>query len=326
MAISKNRQQNTLFSTIVFKTLLILLPVALSAQIETKIDTTHIKIGEPIHYSLSVLSKNSSKIQLPVIGDTLSKHIEVINKKLDTVKEGNDYKLVQKLTLTSFDSGEFLIRSLPVVVNNDTLLSHSFQIQVDEVKIDSANLNGFPIKPIMEESYTWIDYLRKYKFEIALILVLVMATTTILWWLKHRKKLKQAKTFIQKTPYEEAMDALSVLDSKEYIKEGQIKPYYSDLSFLLRRYLGRNFNFSSFELLSDDLVEHFNDTNEISSNEISRLKQFLFDSDLVKFAKAKPDEDRHDFYRKWVEELIEITKPIEITEAEDDRNNQKGKK
>ena len=66
-------------------------------------------------------------------------------------------KLVQHLILTSFDPGEFLIRSLPIIVDNDTLLSSSFQIKVDEVVIDSANLAGFPIKPIMEEEYTWKD-------------------------------------------------------------------------------------------------------------------------------------------------------------------------
>lgn len=302
----------------------VLLPLFSIAQIDTKIDTAHIKIGEPIQYTLSVQLKDKSQLRMPVIGDTLSKHIEILDRKLDTLSDGNGKKIVQHLTLTAYDPGEYLIRSLPVLIDKDTLLSHSFQIQVDDVKIDSANLGGFPIKPIMEESYSWKDYLRKYRFELIMLLLLIVAGAAVWWWRKQMKNKNENKIQPVKTPYEEAMDALMNLDQKKYISKNQVKPYYSDLSFLLRRYLGRRFNFSSLELLSDDLVNHFRNSDELSTTEIENLKQFLFDSDLVKYAKATPNEDRHDFYRKWAEQLIEKTKPVEI--PEDDENNLKNEK
>lgn len=295
----------------------VLFPLFATAQIDTKIDTTHIKIGEPIQYTLSVQLKDDAQITMPNIGDTLSKHIEIIDRRFDTINDGNKKKLIQKLTVTSYDPGEFLIRSLPVIVGKDTLLSHSFQIQVDDVKIDSANLVGFPIKPIMDESYTWKDYLKKYGLQIGLLLLLILAGVAIWWWRRHLKQKEINQKFIIKTPYQEAMDALVRLDRQKYLHKNQIKNYYSDLSFLLRRYLGRRFNFSSLELLSDDLVSYFKESNDLSTNEIENLKQFLFDSDLVKYAKAVPGEDRHDFYRQWAEQLIEKTKPVEIPEEDE---------
>ncbi len=292
--------------------LFLLFSVFSFGQIDTKIDTMHIKIGEPIHYSLIVLLDGKTTVRLPEVKDTISFHIEILDQKIDTLFEGEKKKLVQHLTLTSFDPGEFLIRSLPVVVGDDTLLSHSFQIKVDEVKIDSANLAGFPIKPIMEEEYTWKDYWDKYwiYFAIGALVFLALLIVAILFLRDKKRKDIIAKT--PKTPYEEAKDALKNLDKKNYPAKGQINPYYSELSFVLRRYLGKVFHFSSLELLSDDLVNHFRKTTHLDKNQLDQLKEFLYESDLVKFAKAIPEEGRNEFYRKWVEDIVEKIKPLEL--------------
>lgn len=281
-------------------------------QIKTEIDRTQIKIGEPIHYKLTVLANSKDKIILPTVKDTLSFHVEVLEQKIDTVLNGEKKEFVQRLTLTSFDPGEFLIRSLPIVINLDTLLSNSFQIQVEDVEIDSANLQGFPIKPIMEEEYTWKDYWNQYWIYIVAGILVLLALLLIAILFLRDKKRKDQKSYVVKTPYEEAKDALKNLDKKKYLEKGQINPYYSELSYLLRKYLGRVYHFSSLELLSDDLVEHFKQTKELDETDTQKLKEFLFDSDLVKFAKAVPEEHLHAYYRKWVEDLVEKIKPIEL--------------
>lgn len=281
-------------------------------QIDTKIDTAHIKIGEPIHYTLTVPLHAKGRVTLPKLKDTLSFHIEILDQKIDTILMGEKKNLVQHLTITSFDPGEFLIRSLPIIINEDTLLSHSFQIKVDEVKIDSANLAGFPIKPIMEEEYTWKDYWDKYwlYFLVGALVFLSLLIVAILFLRDKKRKDILAKT--PKTPYDEAKDALKTLDKKNYLGKGQFNPYYSELSFVLRRYLGKVYHFSSLELLSDDLVDHFQKTTHLEKSEVDQLKEFLYESDLVKFAKAIPDETQNARYRKWAEDLVEKIKPLEL--------------
>lgn len=289
-----------------------LLPVFSFAQIDTKIDTAHIKIGEPVNYTLTIPFGAKDKIRLPELKDTLTFHIEILDQKIDTVLEGEKKKLVQRLSLTSYDPGDFLIRSLPVVINSDTILSKSFQIKVDDVKIDSANLQGFPIKPIMQEEYNWQDYWNKYWIYLVVGAVIFLALLIVAILFLREKKNKGEKTFTIKTPYEEAIDALKNIDKKKYLEKGQLYPFYSELSFLLRRYVGRVFHFSSLELLSDDLVNYFQKSTHLQKEDVEKLKEFLYDSDLVKFAKAVPDEQKHLFYRKWAEELIEKTKPMEL--------------
>src|SRR5690606_15915734 len=142
-------------------------------------------------------------------------------------------------SITSFDPGDFLIRSFPVVVNNDTLLSASFQIKVDDVVIDSANLGGFPIKPIMGEEYTWKDYWAKYWVYFVVGILIFIALLVVLILFLRDKKRKDEKSKIVKTPYEEAIESLKNIDKKKYIEKGQIYPFYSDLSYTLRKYVGR---------------------------------------------------------------------------------------
>lgn len=299
-----------------------------SAQIETEIDTAHIKIGEPIQYSLTVPIPPNKQVILPETQDTLSFHIEVLDQKIDTILDDEKKKLVQHLILTSFDPGEFLIRSLPVVVDGDTLLSASFQIKVDDVEIDSANLTGFPIKPIMDEEYTWKDYWDKYwiYFAVGALIFLILLIVAILFLRDKKRKDILAKT--PKTPYEEAKYALKSLDKQNYLQKNQFNPYYSELSYVLRRYLGRVFHFSSLELLSDDLIDYFRKTTHLEKEEIENLREFLYDSDLAKFAKTVPEKEKHDFYRKWVEDLIEKTKPLELEDetVQELRPNEKYRK
>lgn len=281
-------------------------------QVNTEIDTARIKIGEPIQYTLTVPFNSKDKIELPKLEDTLSFHIEILDQKIDTILDGEKKKLVQHLSITSFDPGDFLLRSLPVVVNDDTLLSASFQIKVEDVVIDSANLGGFPIKPIMEEEYTWKDYWDKYwmYFVVGALILIALLVVAILFL--RDKKRKDEKSRIVKSPYEEAIESLKNIDKKKYLEKGQIYPFYSELSFTLRKYVGRVYNFSSLELLSDDLVDYFRKTTHLDKEDLDRLKQFLYDSDLVKFAKSEPDEQMHAFYRKWAEDLIEKVKPMNL--------------
>lgn len=89
------------------------------------------------------------------------------------------------------------------------------------------------------------------------------------------------------------------------------------MSFIVRRYLGRVYNFSALEILSDDLVKYISTKQDILPEDIQKFKQFLYDADLVKFAKQQFDDSTNNIYRNWIEEFVERTKPLEIPENAD---------
>lgn len=297
-------------------------------QINTVIDTALIRIGEPIQYKLTVVASKEDRVVLPQHKDTLSFHIEILDQKTHTLSEGENKKWIQELKITGFDPGTFLIRSFPVVINGDTLLSRSFQVEILDVEIDSANLLGYPIKPIMDEEYTWKDYWNKYwLYFVGGTLVFIALLVVAVLFLKSKNR-KEENARIVKTPYEEAIESLKNIDKKKFLEKGQIYPFYSELSYTLRRYVGRVYHFSSLELLSDELVDYFRKSTHLTNEDLEKLKVFLYDSDLVKFAKAEPEEHQHIAYRKWVEELIEKIKPLELEDetAPEIRPNEKFRK
>lgn len=296
------------------------------AQVDTRIDKDHIKIGEQINYSIRVPLNPKSKVQLPILKDTLSYHIEILEQKIDTVIIKEKKYVEQKLIISSFEAGNFLIRSFPVIVGQDTLLSHSFDIKVDSVHLDPENKLGFPIKPILKEELTLKDYWEKYGIYVLFFLGILMILVLIYYIIKKKKKEKSKPEKI-KTPYDEVLSSLKALDKKRYLDKKEIYPFYSELSFILRRYIGRVYQFSSLEFLSDDLVEYLKKQPSFKSSDLKVLEQFLYDSDLVKFAKAIPEENKHEYYRKWIGELIEKIKPQELEDdkEEDESKTQKNK-
>ena len=95
-------------------------------------------------------------------------------------------------------------------------------------------------------------------------------------------------------PYKQAKLALSKLDEQLYFENQKIKEYYSDLTFILRKYLNEKVYDQSLESTTEELVTRLNllkDSKDVLIKKITikNIQQILKRADLVKFAKSKPD-------------------------------------
>lgn len=298
-----------------------ILQFSFAQEITPKLDRTTIKIGEPIKYEVKIDFKEGDKIVFPTITDSLNYHIEVLDQKLDTVKTDGQSEIVQHLELTGYDAGKFNIPSFIIQKNGKDLTTKQLEIEIQDIAVDTTKNAIFPIKPVMEEQYSIRDYWNKYWLYgiIALVLFIIGIVLLVLYV---RAKSKLSGSTIYKTPYDEAKASLKALDAKKYLKRGEQKEYYTQLSFIVRRYLGRVYNFSALEILSDDLVKYIATKPDILPEDTQKFKQFLFDADLVKFAKQEFDESTNKTHRNWVDEFVERVKPLEIPENEDLQKDQ----
>lgn len=286
-------------------------------QLESSIDSTQIKIGEPVRLQYKLKFDPKNQVQTPEILDTLSFHIEVLDYKYDTLKIAkNLQEIVLNLQVTSYEAGEFLIKPLSFVVNQDTIRSSAFQIKVNDVMVDVNNPQLSDNKPIMLEEYTFSDYWNKYWIYgiVALLLCIIALILVILYIRSKNKGLKSAK---YKTPYQEMMDELKSIDKKKFLQRGEQKEFYSRLSTALKNYIGRVYGFSAKELLSDEVVTEVAKKEDVLQDDVRDLKQFLYNADLVKFAKQTLNDDQNMDYRKWVESFVNRIKPIDIPQNKD---------
>ena len=293
-----------------------ILNFSFAQEIMPKLDRTTIKVGEPIQYEIKIDFKKGDKIVFPTISDSLNYHIEILDQKIDTVKTEGKSEIVQQLELTGFEAGKFTIPSFIIQKNDKDLTTKQLEIEIQDVEVDTTKNAIFPIKPVMEEEYSIRDYWNKYwLYGIIAFILFIIAAVLLILYIRAKSKLSGDKLY--KTPYDEAKASLKALDAKKYLKRGEQKEYYTQLSFIVRRYLGRVYNFSALEILSDDLVKYIATKQDVLPDDVQKFKQFLFDADLVKFAKQEFDDSTNNMHRNWVDEFVERIKPIEIPENED---------
>ena len=241
----------------------------------------------------------------------------VINDTKTTATIGKGYWL----DLTGYDAGKFSIPSISIQKNGENLTTKQLEIDIQDIEVDTAKSAIFPIKPVMEEEYSMRDYWNKYWiYGIVALALFIIAIVLIILYIRAKSKVSGEKGY--KTPYDEAKASLKALDAKKYLNRGEQKEYYTQLSFIVRRYLGRIYQFSALEILSDDLVRYIALKQDILPEDVQKFKQFLYDADLVKFAKQEFDAPTNETHRKWVEEFVDRVKPLEIPENEDLKKDQ----
>ncbi|CAM1351606.1 hypothetical protein [Tenacibaculum crassostreae] len=274
-------------------------------QVKAEIDTTNIRIGEQFQYKISV--NVTENVIIPKLENL--KGLEVIDTlKIDTIEN----KLVQKYILTGFDSGAFYIPRQQIFIRNQAYLTDSLLVNVATVPIDTTKVKKFPIKGIKGEPYQFNDF--KHYIWWAVFAILLIALLLYFFVFKKKKELKEVVTVPLLAPYEEAMEKLAELDKKLLWQNNQVKQYYSELTEILRNYLGRDIEIPTQEITSSQIIELVTIQNEtkdldINSETISTLDRLLKNADLVKFAKSKPLSEEISFDRKVAEKIISEVQP-----------------
>jgi hypothetical protein len=236
------------------------------------------------------------KIQWPAIKDTIRKEIEIVSQsKIDTIipDSTNPFQFVQTKTLfiTSFDSGYWAIPPFKFSTNLDTnkLFTEPLLLSVATVSVDTT-LAIKDLKPIYEENYTWIDWIKDNIYLVYGGLAAILIIISSIYFI--RKQLRKPKPIIEivkpKIPsHIIALEKLEKLKSENLWQEGKLKQYHSALTEIIREYIENRFNIQALEQTSEEILIGFRNV-AIDEESRSKLKQLLILADLVKFAKEHP--------------------------------------
>ncbi len=107
--------------------------------------------------------------------------------------------------------------------------------------------------------------------------------------------------------HEVALEELRKLAASNLAKEGEFALYYTELSSILRNYLGDRWGFDSMDLTSTELCQRLGGV-AIAHEHYQEVALLLDELDLVKFAKAIPSQTRCDDDLNRVEALVLATK------------------
>ena len=267
--------------------LAILLFQNISAQeVTSSVDSTNIRIGEQITYKIEVNSNPEDLVVFPE-GETFSPLEMVESLQPDTIRNNGNYKLLKEYFLTQFDSGKYVIPSQEVLIQNRTYRTDSFAVEVKDVIVDTTKQNLYPLKPSVTVSpgFSIPDWLWW------LLAILAVAGAAVYLIVRKRKSDDKVREL---PPYEEAMVQLKQLDNSGLLENREIREYYSQLSFAVRKYLDRKIYDHGLERTTGELILYLQaqrESGKLNLNEetIRNFEKILNRADLAKFARSKPD-------------------------------------
>ncbi len=264
--------------------------------VKANVDKNKILIGERLHLTLEADIPENEPIRFFII-DTIP-HFELDKQRIDTSYTSQGTFLKQVISMTSFDSGHWVIPALSL---GEKITTDSIPVDVAFSPMDTAQdyhdiKDIIDVNPAKEKEKSWLWYAIGGG---ALLIILLLV------FLLRKKKPVVVAAAPAIDPYEEANKQLEKLQQEKLDQ----KQYYSKLVDIFRVYVFKKKDIHSMQKTTDDLVVQLIGI-PITKEQFEKLSQSLRLSDYVKFAKyvasAEDDKSTFETIKKTINEIEQI--------------------
>ena len=274
-----------------------------------------LRVGDLLNLSFEIKHDEEIQLQLPDLRISLLP-IEV-GEPIISRDENDDGILTERLEFEAFlfDTGLVVIPSQKIVYwhesdssNRNTIYTDSLRIYVKSVLTADAQAIR-DIKEPVEIPQPFGHW--KLVFGI-LVAIALLAVAYYLWRKKNDKPIIPFKKPIMIKPaHEIALKALIELERENLIEKDEISPYYTELSNILREYIENRYFLKALEMTTTEMLDAIE--KELLYDTIGDIvKSVLTESDLVKFARFKPDISVGKTLLDSTVALVEKTKVVPV--------------
>ncbi len=293
-------------------------PNLFAQQVVTQSETDTMLIGDQQWITYQVTTQGKKSVEAPALESNVIEGIELLEGPLvDTLIDNAEVTLKYQYKITSFDSGDYQIPALPMLVihqeQTDTLLTEPIAFRVNTLEIDTAKAIK-PIKGPIEAPLTFAEALPFILIGLGIILLAVIIYLLIRR-IGNKKPVLPRIERPSEPPHIEARKALDKLKNKDLSSKEQIKAYYTELSEITRYYVWRQLHVKTLEKTSEEIYQGLNEINFTNREAFQKLRSIFTVADYVKFAKYIPAAHEHEACLKEAYEFVDLTKP---KEKEDD--------
>lgn len=292
--------------------------ILLAIVVSASIDSTMLMLGDQTDLHLQVTHEASEQVQLPAFGESLQDGIEIVDKSaVDTVKLSDGRtQLTQTLTLTSFKDSLFAIEPIAVTSGEDTFWTDPLALNVVQPFEVDSSLAITDIKDIERAPIWWWGIIRWILLAIGIFGLIYLA----FWlWNKYHKAYEAEEPVdpeLLRPADEVALEKLDEIKAAKIWKDGKVKEYQTELTDVVREYIGRRFEVHSTEKTSDETLREMKPL--IDKDLYARLKSMLQLADLVKFAKWHTTPDENEQALTTAYDFVNETKIVEVENVKEE--------
>lgn len=303
--------------------------ISVAQTLNTRLSKKKVLIGEPITLTYSVRSTPKDAIQFGAKtgeidvrtnnGGSLTENgvkIEIRDPFKDSItQQKGQQHWVGQYTVIVWDSGRFIIPGPTVQINDSNFQFQDIEIYCDYSK-KKADVELYDIREeyaeIPPEESKFVVFIRNYWW-----LSLVLLGIVLIIWLVRRLSKEKAPVKIVKAMSlkERTLRAIDALENEKLWEKDRLKEHYIELSYILRSYLTVRYDISVLEKTSLEtkklLLLH-----GLNEDTVDIIGTILSQSDMVKFAKSKPELISILKISTLARQIVAETSPLEFDNYE----------
>ena len=279
-------------------------------------DPDHITIGDPIQLRLRIEADENLHVYLDPIDRSEHEHLEVDKSQVERIESENlpmgkaHYEVTYPLR--AFTIGKHTLPPITIKYadtdgESGSIQTPAYLFEVRAIKpADVTEMKG--IKGPRSVPPNWFLYI------FVTFLVVVAIGTTIFFFLRRRAKPTdlQPEILPQRHPHEIAYDQLNRIEGMNWVAQGEMKVYHTEISHVIRQYIAAQYHIPALELTTQELLDRLQ--TEDMPNKL--VRQFFTNCDWVKFARYSPTKPEAHERMEEARRIVDETKQLWVAVGE----------
>jgi len=277
--------------------------------VQAELSTNVLHVGDITELTLTAAHPSTARLEPPRLDR--ENELVVREQRLETEPLADGRHLSRaKYRITSLAIGEHAVSTGEVVFVLADGTKHvegfpDLSFRVDSVLTnENAELRG------IKGPAAW-----PAAFPMWVVVLLAVAVLALAVGLVTARALNRPRTILQfppaERPYEVALRALRRLLGKGLIEQGQVEAFYVELTGIARRYIEDRFGLRAPERTTEEFIREVSVSGLLGAGHQALVRDFLEQSDLVKFARFTRGADEMKAAYASAEKLVLETRPAE---------------
>lgn len=299
-----------------------------SQTLRASVSKDSILIGEIVEIKFRITTLKSDSIAM-INTDDLNVNIQSPQSKLQTSRgllelvedyfdtnyvKGNKRYWEHSFKATIYDSGVVTLANRVVMLNDSTSYFPEVSFSVFLVDpIDSLEMYDIAenYAEVPEASPLLIRYLKNYWW---LVLLIVLVVIGYIYWKRRKPKFELPEKRVSLR--DRTIKAIEALEEAKMWERNELKTHFTELSFILRSYLAARYDLDLLECTTTQSKLLLKEKG-LNSDTIDVIVRILYQSDLVKFAKSKPDLTEILKTAVLAKQIVAETSPLDFEKIDD---------